>query len=283
MSNCMAWSRSVSCRPTPTAACGRRSSASRASVHRTAAIRSGSSARSENSQGSDVHRPIGTCRRAHSPQSTRPRGVARCSRRWMNATRRRLSNSSSRLMTGPATSHEGTSRAEPGTNAPPPRAGATENPTADMTSPSALHRKRGVISTPATTRRVAGVTSGTAPIRPDGRNNMWSPAPLCTSGANPRRWIAALLAVRNGSIQRSPWAWTSAPSTRIGWPSSVVCSSGRAAGGWSRAPARARPRDVRPCGNASSPASGPRCGLRARQLPAWLVPEDARRRSHAGA
>jgi hypothetical protein len=251
---------------------------SRASVHRTAAIRSGSSARSENSHGSDVHRPTGTWRRAQSPQSTRPRGVARSSRRWMNVVRPRLRSSSSRLMTDPAISHEGTSRAEPGTSALPPRVGATENPAADMTSPSTLHLNRGVMRTPATTRRLAGVTSGTAPIRPDGRNNMWSPAPLWTSGVNPRRWMAALLAVRNGPIQRSPWAWTSEASTRIGSPSSVVCRSGRAAGGWTRAPARARPRDGLPRGKARSPVSGPRHGRRARQLPAWLVPGDARRR-----
>jgi hypothetical protein len=162
-SACIARTLSVRLRPTPIVAKGCKSSARRARVQRTAAIGSGSSARSENSQGNEVHCPVGTLRVAHSPQSTRPRGLARTSRRGTNVARRRERKSSSRRMTGPAISHDGTSRADPGTNVPPSSVGATENPTADRTSPNALQRNRGVTRTPATTRRLAGATSGTAP------------------------------------------------------------------------------------------------------------------------
>lgn len=93
----------------------------------------------------------------------------------MNVLRRRAKSVSSRRTTGPAINHDGTSRAEPGTSAPPPSVGATENPTPERTSPRALYRNLGLTRTPAATRRLAGATSGTAPIRPEGRSNMCRP------------------------------------------------------------------------------------------------------------
>src|SRR3712207_8019291 len=49
--------------------------------------------------------------------------------RGTNVVRRRASRVSSLRTTGPAMSHDGTSRADPGTSAPPPTVGATEKPT----------------------------------------------------------------------------------------------------------------------------------------------------------
>ena len=184
-----------------------RSSPRRASVQRTAAIRSGSSARSENSHGSDVHRPTGTCRRTQSDQSIRPRGVARTSRRGMNVTRRRTRRASSRRMTGPAISQEGTSRAEPGTSAPPPTTGAIENPIAPRTSPRGAPTKPWNHENSCDNSTVAGETSGPAPIRPEGRNNMCRPLLLWTSGVKPRRCRAGRFAARKSS-QSTSMAWS---------------------------------------------------------------------------
>jgi hypothetical protein len=168
----------------------------------------------------------------------------------MNALRRRDKSASRRMTTGPAISHGGTSRAEPGTSAPPPRAGATAKPVPERTSPNALQWKRGLTRTPAATRWLAGASSGIAPIRPEGRRSTCRPPLLPTSGVRPRRRSPALFAAKNGSIQRSPWAWMTAGPTRIAAPWSVVRSRGRAAAACARAAARARPLTVRPRGNA---------------------------------
>ena len=90
-----------------------------------------------------------------------------------------------RRSTGPAINHAGTARADPGTRASPPSVGATEKSTADRTSPSADHWKRGDTRRPATTRPSSPRnTNGTAPMRPEGRNRTWSRRCCATSDAS---------------------------------------------------------------------------------------------------